>query len=139
MRSYIVIATVLLFFAFPSTLLPASIDAPVISDLRLDRRAGSVGAVYTLSLRISDPQGPDNIVKTVHQLREKTEKILVPINDDGLYGDAVENDGIYTGRNVVPSSAAPGTHRFRIFVRDKDGNKSNQLDYRFEVVEGIET
>jgi hypothetical protein len=59
----------------------------------------------------------------------------VPINDDGLSGDVSRGDGIYTGINFVPESAERKTHIFQVFVRDKAGNKSNVLEYRFTVLE----
>jgi hypothetical protein len=109
--------------------------SPVISDLKVAPQAGPLGTIYKITLRITDPQGPGDIIKTLYHLREKVEGIQVPINDDGVNGDVSRGDGIYTGINFVPQSAEPKTHIFQVFVRDKAGNKSNVLEYRFTVLE----
>ena len=113
------------------------INAPVISDFSVNPSAGPAGTTYSITLRISDPQGSDNIVQTLYQLREGIEVIELPINDKGHEGDHQEGDGIYTGRNVVPKTAAKQIHIFEVFVRDKDGHQSKSLEYRFTVQEGL--
>jgi len=107
---------------------------PVISDLNVDPSSGPPGTIYTISVRIVSPRDPEGIVEVLHQVRENEESIDVPIRDDGLEGDAVRGDGVYTGRSVVPRTAAKQTHRFKVFIRDKAGRKSNVLEYRFTVI-----
>jgi len=62
------------------------------------------------------------------------EKIEVAIHDDGLEGDAVKGDGRYTGRIMVPETAAQQTHRFEVYIHDTAGRTSNVLEYRFTVL-----
>lgn len=112
-------------------------EAPIISGLSVEPSAGPTGTVYVLSVHISDPQGRDNIVPMLHQLRENRELIQVPLNDEGRDGDLKQGDGIYSGRSNVPKTAAKERHRFEVFMRDKDGNKSNLLEYHFTVLEGV--
>jgi hypothetical protein len=129
------IALVVLFL-IEASLSVAAGPAPFISDLKVDPSSGPSGTVYTISVHIVRPQDPGNIEAILHQLREGVESIDVPIRDDGLEGDAVKGDGIYTGRSSVPGTASKGTHRFEVFIEDKTGGKSNVLEYRFTVLKG---
>lgn len=106
---------------------------PMISDLRVFPTAGPAGSIYTISLRITNPE---EIVPLLHQMREGRESIDVPIRDDGLQGDAKKGDGVYTGHSEVPPTAARQTHRFEVFIQDRAGRKSNLLEYRFTVLDG---
>ena len=110
-------------------------SSPVISDLKVDPSSGPPGTIYTVSVRIMNPRDPKDIVEVLHEVRENVESMDVPIRDDGLEGDAVRGDGAYTGRSVVPRTAAKQTHRFEVFIQDKEGRKSNVLEYRFTVLE----
>ncbi|TAK08630.1 MAG: hypothetical protein EPO39_04155 [Candidatus Manganitrophaceae bacterium] len=107
---------------------------PVISNLQVSPSSGPVGTTYTLSLRITSL---GEIVPLLHQMREGKEAIDVSLRDDGLGEDAKKGDGIYTGHIGVPLTAAKQIHRFEVFVQDKTGRKSNVLEYRFTVVEGV--
>lgn len=110
-------------------------NAPVISGFSVRPSAGPAGTTYRITFRLSDPQGLDNIVPILYQLREGIEVIEVPINDKGLAGDLQEGDGIYTGKSVVPKTAAKQKHNFQVFVRDKEGHQSKSLEYSFTVQE----
>ncbi len=134
-------ALIIVFFLFipPISAIETKDTTPVISDLRVDPASGPTGTTYTLSLQIIDPQGPENVVQTLYQMREGLEAIELPINDEGLAGDLQKGDGIYTGKSRVPPTAAKESHRFEVFVRDKDRHKSNVLSYRFTVLEGLRT
>jgi len=109
--------------------------SPVISNLKIAPQGGPAGTIYRITLGVTDPQGPQDVIKILYHLRENVEGIQVPINDDGVNGDALSGDGIYTGINFVPESAERKIHIFQVFVRDKAGNKSNVLEYRFTVLE----
>ncbi|MFQ5780438.1 MAG: choice-of-anchor X domain-containing protein [Nitrospiria bacterium] len=111
--------------------------SPVISDLKVTPEKGPAGTTFTITLRITDPQGADDIIGTLFQMREGRESIEVSINDDGLNGDVSKGDGIYTGKDQVPKTAAKETHLFEVFVRDKSGHRSNVLRYDFTVLEGV--
>jgi len=132
---FVVVA--LIAMSFP--LAAEEILGPVISDLKVDPSSGPPGTIYTISVRIVSPRDPKDIVEVLHQVREDVESMDVPIRDDGLEGDAVRGDGIYTGRSVVPRTAAKQTHRFEVFIQDKAGRKSNVLEYRFTVLSGEAT
>ena len=129
---------ILLFVAGVVPVTGATDDSPVISDLHLDRESAPVGYSYTIAVRIVDPQGAEDIVPRLYLLREGIETIEVPINDEGLDGDVVKGDGIFTGRETVPPSAAVGPHRFDIHALDRAGHTSNILQFRFIVLEGVE-
>jgi len=107
---------------------------PVISDLRVEPSSGPPGSTYTISVRIESPRDPKEIVPILIEVRENLEKIEVTINDDGLDGDAVRGDSRYTGRIVVPQTAAQQTHRFKVYIHDKAGRMSNVLEYQFTVL-----
>lgn len=107
---------------------------PVISDLRVEPSSGPPGSSYTISVRVESPRDPKEIVPILNEVRENLEKIEVTIHDDGLDGDAVPRDGRYTGRIVVPQTAAQQTHRFKVYIHDKAGRMSNVLEYRFTVL-----
>lgn len=116
---------------------PVSVLEPpetVISDLNVSPISGPAGTIYTLSVRITSKVGA---IPILHEIREGKETIAVPLRDDGLEGDAVKGDGIYIGHSSVPPTAAKQTHRFEVYVRDQAGRKSNMLEYRFTVVEGV--
>jgi hypothetical protein len=54
-------------------------------------------------------------------------------------GDAVRGDARYSGRIVVPQTAAQQTHRFKVYIHDKAGRMSNVLEYRFTVLKDAST
>lgn len=112
--------------------------SPVISELNVDPITGPPGTEYTISLRIDHPLGSGSIVEILYQIREAGEAIEVLLRDDGLGVDLEKEDGIYSGSSLVPQTAARHAHRFEVFVRDKAGHKSNVLEYRFMVLNGIE-
>ncbi|MBN4054532.1 hypothetical protein JYT87_02365 [Nitrospira defluvii] len=133
-----VLVFVALFAATPNLTSAETKDtAPVIFDLIIDPAAGPTGTPYTLTLHITHPQGPDNIVHILYQMREGLEAIEVLINDEGLDGDLKKGDGIYSGQSRVPDTASKQSHRFEVFIRDKEGHKSNVLAYRFTVQDGV--
>ena len=113
--------------------LPAE-PGPLISDIRVDPSSGPSGTVYTISVRIVRPKDPRDLVPVLRQLRDGAESIDVPIHDDGMDGDALKGDGIYTGRSLVPSTAVRRTHNFEVLVEDKTGRRSNVLKYSFTVL-----
>jgi len=130
----ILLALALMMLSFSSATGQGS--GPVISDLRVEPSSGPPGSSYTLSVRIEKPRDPREIVPILNEVRENMEKIEVAIHDDGLDGDAVRGDGRYSGRIVVPETAAQQTHRFKVFIHDKAGRMSNILEYRFTVLKG---
>ncbi|HIE66099.1 MAG: choice-of-anchor X domain-containing protein [Nitrospira sp.] len=111
--------------------------SPAISDLKVQPGKGPAGTVFTITLRITDPQGHDDLERTLFQRREGRESSEITLHDDGLNGDVSKGDGIYTGKDRVPKTAAKATHLFEVFVRDKSGHRSNLLEYTFTVLEGV--
>ena len=107
---------------------------PVISDLQVEPSSGPPGSTYTISVLVQSPRDPKEVVPILNELRENMEKIEVAIHDDGLEGDAVKGDGRYTGRIMVPETAAQQTHRFEVYIHDTAGRTSNVLEYRFTVL-----
>jgi hypothetical protein len=112
---------------------------PVISGLRVEPSSGPPGSAYTISVHIESPRDPNEIIPILNEVRENMEKIEVPIRDDGLDGDAVKGDGRYSGRIVIPQTAAEQTHRFQVYIHDKAGRMSNVLEYRFTVLKDAVT
>lgn len=131
MKHSMALIAIALIFPLPLSLVEPS--DPMISDLTVSPTSGPAGSVYTLSVRIASQKGA---IPLLHQIREGRETIAVPLRDDGLAGDLVKGDGIYTGRGEVPPTAARQTHRFEVYVRNQTGRKSNRLEYRFTVLEG---
>jgi len=109
-------------------------SGPVISDLRVVPSSGPPGSAYTISVRVESPRDPKEIVPILNEVRENLEKIEVAIHDDGLDGDSVRGDGRYSGRIVVPQTAAQQTHRFKVYIHDNAGRMSNVLEYHFTVL-----
>jgi len=133
---------IFLFFAFLAITGPWFVAqgkdlSPVISDLNLLPVKGPAGTVFTITLRIMDPQGADDLERTLFQMREGRESSEIAIHDDGLNGDISKGDDIYTGKDRVPETAAKAAHRFEVFVQDKSGHRSNLLEYTFTVLEGV--
>ncbi len=112
---------------------------PVISDLRVEPSFGPPGSAFTISVRIESPRDPREIVPILNEETEKMEKIMLPIRDDGMDGDAVRGDGRYTGRIVVPQTAAQKTDRFKVYIHDTAGRVSNVLEYGFTVLRDAAT
>jgi len=133
-------ALLVLFLSFfaPTSGIAVSGEAPVISGLSVSPDAGPAGTSYRLSLRLEDPQGLDDVPKTLYQVREGIEPIELQINDRGMQGDLKAGDGIFSGQSRVPATAAKRRHRFEVFVRDQSGHQSNLLVYHFTVLEGIQ-
>jgi len=126
------VAMLLLTMALP--LAAEESSGPLISDLTVHPSSGPPGTDYTISVRIVSPRNPNEIIPVLHQLREMRESDDIPIHDDGLEGDAVKGDGIYSGQNTVPNTAAQKTHHFDVFILDTSGRKSNVLEYHFTVL-----
>jgi len=128
--AYFALPLIAMFYASAA----AETGGPVISDLRVEPSSGPPGSSYTISFRIDSPRDPNEIVPILNEVRENQEKIEVAIRDDGLNGDAVRGDGRYTGRIVIPQTAAEQTHHFRVYIHDTAGRMSNVLEYRFTVL-----
>ncbi len=112
--------------------------SPEISNLKVEPLSGSNGTVISITLEIHDLQGLDNIRKELYQIREGIEPAVLKLYDDGTHGDTVASDNIFYAETIVPKTAAKGVHEFKVFVLDKDGNKSNTLTYKFTVMELLE-
>tara|TARA_Y100000031_G_scaffold113622_1_gene125530 strand:- start:34 stop:483 length:450 start_codon:yes stop_codon:yes gene_type:complete len=112
--------------------------SPEISNIKVYPSSGTHGTVISITFEIDDPQGFDNIRKELFQIREGVEPILLKLFNDGAHGDAQANDNVYSAETIVPKTAAKGAHEFHVFVLDKDGNKSNDLTYKFTVSEMLE-
>lgn len=133
MRTVMVLVA-LSFLAMALPLAAQERSGPLISDLTVHPSSGPPGTDYTISVRIVSPRNPKEIVPVLHQLRERRESDDLPIHDDGLESDAVKGDGIYSGHNTVPNTAAEKTHHFDVFIFDTSGRKSNVLEYHFTVL-----
>ncbi len=110
--------------------------SPRLLALQVSPDTGPRGTRYTIAVKIIDPQGADDIVALLYQVREQAELIRLQVNDEGRGADQVAGDGVYTGQSLVPETASVGVHHFRLFVRDRDGHQSNILQYRFTVSKG---
>lgn len=137
-KNIVIVLSVLIIALYnftPSIIEAEDENSPIISNLQVLPDSGPVETGYTISLRIVDPQGPEDIKNILYQVREKSEVIELTINDNGAKGDLLKGDGIYTGKSFVPKTAARQAHFFEVFTVDKEGHKSNVLRYRFTVLE----
>jgi len=109
----------------------------VISGLSIKPGGGPRGTVYTISFQLNDDQKSAKRTPLLFQVREGREATRIQIHDDGVNGDVLKDDGIFTGVSSVPATASFGHHLFTIFVRDEDGRVSNTLNYSFNVIRDV--
>ncbi len=109
-------------------------DAPVITNLKIEPSSAPRGSRLLVHIKIFDRQGRDDILPVLYLLREGRETIKTPVYDDGMHKDALPNDGFYTGVMTIPLTAGIGNHWFVGYVYDKGGLRSNMLIYELWVL-----
>jgi hypothetical protein len=116
---------------------PVLSRASVPDSLRLGDPEG-----IAVSVRVDDPQGPDNIAQ-VCCLIFSQERPASPIHeilllDNGTMADLLPSDGFYTGRIVGPHLAGvPGAYTLGFLAADRDGNSADTLFVPFRAVAGV--
>jgi len=80
----------------------------------------AVGKSCTLQTSIADRHGIiDSVIAVVREFPE----LEIELFDDGLEGDELAGDGIWSCRLDVPATATPGTYHFEIRAYDDAGNE----------------
>jgi len=100
---------------------------PQIEDLTEDKRF-SLGKPVTIRImvRVTDENGEGDISSVSVDLGPLVEDTVLDLNDDGVFGDEVDGDGIYTVEYEVPEGAPSGTKRFIITAVDRGGEVAYQ-------------
>jgi hypothetical protein len=95
---------------------------PYIEDLTEEKRI-SLGkpAVLRIMVRVTDENGKGDISSVRIDLTPLEDDSIRYLNDDGVFGDDIEGDGIYTLEYKVPKNAPSGTKRFVITAEDRGG------------------
>ena len=100
---------------------------PQISDLTEDKRI-SLGkpAVLKIMVRVTDENGEGDISSVTIDLSPMGVDLIKALNDDGVFGDELEGDGIYTLEFSVPENAPSGTKRFVVTAEDRGGEMAHE-------------
>lgn len=113
---------------------------PVLSDLVMpDTVSTSVVQSFLISVRVTDPQGLDDIKKVWFDLTKPdgtpSSSNPVPLFDDGSNGDQTAGDGIYSLQVSISPQNDKGVYRFDFNAEDLSGTISDTLTHYFTVVE----
>ncbi len=126
---------------FPAQPQPTS--APEISDMRAPEVLFSLSeAGHTISVRVHDPQGLDDIADVgfeVVKAGETQARYQGDLFDDGFQGDVIAGDGSFS--TTIKGSLArgdSGAFEIRITALDIDGHISNVLSSPLFVLNGLD-
>jgi len=118
--------------------------APLISELVLADTVNR-GESFTFTIKASDENGMIDIAIVYFELyRPDTTKVIKDIttgdtkfpmfdNGDGVVGDIIKDDGIYTLTNSFGSSSKTGEWKFEFFAKDRAGLLSNKITHKLVV------
>jgi hypothetical protein len=96
---------------------PPQDNVPRIVSAGVSPTSASAGSILTLTATVSAPAGSAEVQRV--QARELKIGLSADMVDDGLHnGDAVANDGVYTGRVTIPLSVTTNQLRFGIHAED---------------------
>jgi len=115
----------------PGTIL----ETHVIDSLTL---ADTTAVVY-LTAEVQDPDGLAD-VKSVYFFSRRPDGTLAnegrsfEMKDDGKEGGGIADDGIYTGKILLTSSAQAGLYVFLFNMKDKDGNQAEEVSDTMRVL-----
>lgn len=115
-------------------------DPPVLSDLEMpDTVSRSTVGSFVISVRVTDPQGPDDIRKVYFNMTKPdgspSASNPVPMFDDGSYGDETPGDSIYTLGVSITAQNDTGVYIFEFYAEDWSGALSDVLTFNLTVVE----
>lgn len=113
---------------------------PVLSDLVMpDTVSTSVVQSFLISVRVTDPQGLDDIKKVWFDLTKPdgtpSSSNPVPLFDDGSNGDQTAGDGIYSLQVSISPQNDKGVYRFDFYAEDLSGAVGEPLIHYFTVLE----
>ena len=95
---------------------------PEIEDLTEEKRILlSRSTVLRILVRVTDENGAGDISSVIIDLGPLVDDTFRHLNDDGVFGDNIEGDGIYTLEYKVPENAPSGTKRLVITAEDRGG------------------
>jgi hypothetical protein len=111
---------------------PSKNEAPVISDLIApdSMQKGSIDTFY-IFIKASDPEGLDDITNVFYMVTRPDDTLRGPYDlyDNGLNGDSVAGDGVFSGGFRPPTlQNLSGNFIFSFKARDKKGAYSNTID-----------
>jgi len=91
-----------------------------------------------ISIRVTDPQGYDDIQSVCLTITESNSEIAQDtLTDDGLAGDIIPHDGIFSlPLNPQHFQERAGTYRLILQAFDVDGHESDTLSAVFHVLSG---
>jgi hypothetical protein len=102
-----------------------------------------LGSLFKLTVKVVDPNGPDDIKEVYFELFDPQGKIVYsdsanevskfPMNDNGQSGDSLPKDGIYSTNFSFPVDAQLGEWNFIITALDESGEVSNSIEKSIEV------
>ncbi len=96
----------------------------------------------SVSIRVDDPQGPDNIAAVLCRVF-RGEQLHSPVHeetllDNGTMADILASDGVFTGRiNGSDLAGAAGLYMLGFQAVDRDGNSSGSVVVSFSAVAGV--
>lgn len=111
---------------------PTKNEAPILSDLIApdSMQKGSIDFFYVF-VKASDPQGLGDIASVFCMVTKPNDTLRGPydLNDNGLLGDSVAGDGIFScGFSPPTLQNLSGNYIFSFKARDKKGAQSNTID-----------
>jgi hypothetical protein len=115
-------------------------QAPVLSDPSVpDTVSRSQVDLYTLTIRVSDDQGPGDIRRVYFNTFKPDGSASAGnpfvMNDSGENGDAIAGDGVYSLTITISPQNALGTYRFEFFAEDLSGAVSEGVSRTITVIE----
>ncbi len=135
----IIIVTSLLYFCCDNGQEPNKGPGVILQTFVADSlKIADTASVVFLTAEVEDPDGLDD-VESVYFYSRKPDGTLsnegnsFPMKDDGVNGDSAANDGIYTGKIIISSSAQAGFYIFSFQMEDRAGNLSNEVSDTMKV------
>jgi hypothetical protein len=107
-------------------------DPEVYNLIALDSLIRAFPDTAYIFISVRDPQGLDNIDSVYFSTTKPDGSPGQAINymhDDGVYGDSVEADGIYTVGIWSSTANDTGNYVFHFTARDKDNHQANTIDH----------
>ncbi|MFQ6617963.1 MAG: hypothetical protein ACE5QV_04660 [Fidelibacterota bacterium] len=91
------------------------------------------GDTIFIAVSVTDPQGPDDIRRVKYDVMDPDSVIIrdptFVMRDDGLFGDAYPDDGVYSVKQPTDPGGRIGKFTFLIWAEDRAGNVSEVLPH----------